>query len=128
MIDPEDMKKYFDLEAQAEALKEKMIPHAEKVAVALHGLGAKVTGFWKNANGAYAGGHLSEDEGFTIPMELLYAPDWEAKVAERHEKQRIRHEKLMAHWEKEKKQREEDQELKELERLQNKYPDMRKGP
>jgi len=124
MIDPADFEKYLQLEAEAEALKQKMILHAEKVAAALFGQGAKITSFWKNEHGSFAGGHLSEDEGCTIPMEMLYAADWEAQVAARHEKQKIRHEKLMALWEKERKQKEESNELKDLERLKKKYPDM----
>lgn len=124
MIDPADFEKYLQLQADVEALRQKMILHAEKVAVALHGSGAKITGFWKNPNGTYAGGHLSEDEGFTIPMELLYAADWEAQVAARHERQRLQHDRLKALWDKEKKQKEEDQELQDLERLKKKYPDM----
>lgn len=122
MIDPADFEKYIQLEAEAKALKEKMILHAEKVAVALFGVGAKVTGFWKNENGSYAGGYLSEDEWLSMPMELLFAVDWEAKVAERKEKERIRHEKLTAQWEKERQQRVAERDIKELERLKNKYP------
>lgn len=125
MIDPEDMKKYFALEAESEALKVKMCLHATKIAEALHGKGAKVTSFGKKHDGEpYAFGSLSEDEVFSIPAEYLYAPDWEAKVAEYHRKQEIRHQKLMALWEKQKKEQAEDKELKELERLKKKYPDM----
>lgn len=126
MIDPADFEKYLKLKLEAEDLKNKMIVHAQKVAVALFGQGAKVTDFGKSpAKGdSYAYGYISDDEGIHIPMGLLYAADWEAKVAERHEKERIRFEKLQEIWAKEKKQKEEDQELKELERLKKKYPDM----
>lgn len=126
MIDPADFEKYLKLKAEAEDLKEKMIPHAEKVAAALYGQGARITDFGKSPvkGDGYAYGYLSEDEGIHMPMELLYAADWEAKVAERHEKQRIRHEKLKVIWETERKQREEDKDLKDLERLKKKYPDM----
>jgi hypothetical protein len=126
MIDPADFEKYLKLQAEAEDLKQKMIVHAQRVAVALYGAGAKITGFGKSpAKGEpYAYGYISDDEGIHMPMELCYAADWEAKVAERHEKERIRFEKLQEIWEKEKKQREEDKELKDLERLKKKYPDM----
>lgn len=126
MIDPADFEKYLKLEAEAEALKQKMISHAQKVAGALFGADARITGFGKSpAKGeGYAYGHISDDEAIHIPMEMLYAADWEAQVAAYHEKQRIRHEKLRAIWEKERKQREEDKELQDLERLKKKYPDM----
>jgi len=126
MIDPEDMKKYFALEAEAGALKEKMILHATKIAEALHGKGAKVTNFGKRTDDGspYAYGELSEDEAFTIRAEYLFAADWEAKVAEYHRKVELRHQKLLEHWAKEKKQQEENKDLKELERLKKKYPDM----
>lgn len=123
MIDPADFEKYLRLEAEVEAVKQKMILHAEKVARALFGQSAKITSFWKNEHGSFAGGSLSDDEACRIPMETLFAPDWEAKVAEYHQKQEVRHQKLTAYWEKQKKEREENQDLKDLERLKKKYPD-----
>lgn len=121
MIDPADFEAYLKLEAEAEALKQKMIPHAEKVAIALYGQDAKITGFGSNGGKPYAFGYVSEDAGITIRMDLLYAADWEAQVAAHHERQRIRHDKLTAHWEKEKKEAEQKKDLEELARLQAKY-------
>lgn len=123
MIDPADFEKYLQLQAEAEALKQKMIPHAERVAVALYGSRAKITGFWKYPNAAYAGGLLSEDEGISIPMELLYAQDWEAQVAVHRDEQRILSEKISARYEKQRLQRVKDRDLKELDRLKKEYPD-----
>lgn len=125
MIEPEDLKKYFALSAELNALKEKMCLYATKIAVALHGNGAKVTNFGKNNAGEfYAYGDLSRDEFFTVHAEYLFAPDWEARVAEYHVKQEIRHQKLKECWAKEEKEKQEDKDLKELERLRKKYPDM----
>lgn len=124
MIDPADLEKYFKLEADAEALVKKMLPHAQRVAEALHGKGVKMTGFANYDGRIFAHGEISEDEGVSIPVDYLTSPDWEAKVAEHHRKAEERHQKLMAYWEKQKKEREEDAELKELERLKKKYPDM----
>lgn len=125
MIAPADFEAYLKLEAEAEALRKKMILHAEKVAVALHGKNAKITGFGNNGGKPYAFGYV-DDDSMTIRMDLLYAADWEAQVAAHHERQKIRYEKLTAHWDKEKKEREEKKDREDLARLQAKYPSVGK--
>lgn len=123
MIDPADLEKYFKLEADAKALREKMLLHAQRVAEAIHGKGVKMTSFGNYDGKVFAHGEISDDEGVSIPVDYLVSPDWEAKVAAHHERSRIRYEKQMARWEKEKKEREEAKDLEELERLKKKYPD-----
>jgi len=117
--------KYLALQAEADAIyKQVLLPRIQEISLRLHKfapneacVGDKVVTF---SDDRFS--RSSSVDGFSIPVEWLFDPDWEKTVDDYLEQRRLKWERESARMVEESNRRIEQSERAELARLMAKYP------